>query len=306
MKTLFFFYLLSVGVFGLLGGLGAGRALFLYSFNATEQNTTTKYGSGNGGTEYVAFGYEYKNYYLSENPAGYRSWIDWVSPIKQITNISSSEDDFHPAYHRQRFEPCEKWSSAFNFSIVQEIEHFPSNLTVNGNLDLIWENTVIPRLPYRDYFEPDALYQFTTGATRAYEDYRYRTVIISGNMEKKDLLVKLSLLNPLKSISAQIKEVIFASGDECIWTYNISSEDRFVKKVPTAGSLSSSTWNITVPAKNLYHIAFVTLFNGDTVIVDYELVDRPEPISPPSSAYIPCLDFNLIVVLFLSVLIFQK
>jgi len=301
MKTLFFFYLLSVGVFALF----AGRAKFSYSFNATEHNTTTKYGNGNGGSEYVAFGYEYKEDYLPENPDGYRSWINWVSPIPQITNLSSSGNSIYPVYHRQRFEPCEKWSSVFNFSIVQEIEHFPSNLTVNGNLDLIWENTVLPGLPYRDYFEADALYQFTTGVNE--EDYRYRTVIISENfetIEKKDLLIKLSLPDPLKSISVRIKEVIFASGDQCIWTYNISSEDRFVKKVPQAGT--TSTWNITVPAKNLYHIAFVTLFKGDTVIVDYELVDRPEPISPPSPAYIPCLDFNLIVVLILSVLIFQK
>jgi len=122
MKTLFFFYLLSLGVFG----LGVGRSTFPYSFNASEHNTTTKEGSGNGGTEYVAIGYEYKELYLP----GYRSWINWVSPIIQTMNISSG--NFSPAVHQGRFEPCQKWSSVFNFSIVQEIEHFPSNLTVNG------------------------------------------------------------------------------------------------------------------------------------------------------------------------------
>jgi len=158
---------------------------------------------------------------------------------------------------------------------------------------------VIPRLPYRDSFERDALYQFKENS---YVDYRYRTVIMKDLPEEKDLVIKLSLPDPKQSISVRIKEVIFASGDQCIWTYNISSEERFVRQVP-AGSLS--TCNITVPVKNLYHIAFATLYKGDTVIVDYELVDRPIP-APPSSSYIPCLDFNLIVVFILSVLIFQK
>jgi hypothetical protein len=298
MKTLFFFYLLSLGVFG-LGGLGAGRATFPYSFNASEHNTTTKEGSGSGGAEYVAFGYEYKELYLPENPSGYRSWINWVSPIIQTMNISSG--NFSPAVHHGRFEPCEKSPSVFNFSIVQEIEHFPSNLTVNGNIELIWENTLIPGLPYRDYFESGALYQFKENS---YGDYRYRTVRMAERPEKKDLVIRLSLPDPKQSISLLIKEVIFASGDQCIWTYNISSEERFVRQVP-AGSLSS--WNITVPAKNLYHIAFAMLYNGHTVIVDYELVDRPEPIpAPPSSSYIPCLDFNLIFIFILYVLNFQK
>jgi len=206
--------------------------------------------------------------------------------------------------NHDRFEPCAK-SFVFNFSIVQEIEHFPSNLTVNREIDLIWESTVIPIFPFRDYFEPNALYQFKTDP---HDDYRYRTVIINDWIVelKKDLVIKLSLPDPLKSISDRIKEVIFASGDQCIWTYNISSEDRFVVKreVPNGGSLvSASTWNITVPAKTLYHIAFAMLYNGDTVIVDYELVDRPVS---PSSAFIPCLDFNLFAVFILSFLIFQK
>jgi len=288
-------------------GLSVGRSTFPYSFNATEHNTTTKIGTGyNGAEDYVAFGYEFKIFYVDEYPDGYRSWMDWVSPIHRTMNLSS-HTFFGPVVNHDRFEPCAK-SFVFNFSIVQEIEHFPSNLTVNREIDLIWESTVIPRFPFRDYFEPNALYQFKMGP---YGDYRYRTVIINDwIVELKDLVIKLSLPDPLKSISDRIKEVIFASGDQCIWTYNISSEDRFVVKreIPDGGSLvSASTWNITVPAKTLYHIAFATLYNGDTVIVDYELVDRPEPVSPPpSSAFIPCLDFNLFVVFILSFLIFQK
>jgi len=98
-------------------------------------------------------------------------------------------------------------------------------------------------------------------------------------------------------ISFYITELIFASGDQCIWTYNIYSEDRFVRQIPQG---IHGRCNVTVPARDIWYIAFRMTLSPLDIQVDLFLVDRP------SSAYIPCLDFNLIVVLILSVLSFQK
>jgi len=304
MKTLFFFYLLSVGVFG----FGASRSTFLYSFNASELNTSKFEGSGSSSAQYLSIGFEiwetYQNY--NNNSDGYHSWINLRSPVLETRNLSSSSNEPLGFYTIiGRYEPC-ILVNYYNFSIVQEIQNLPSNLTVKGKLDAIAEDTLITLLPYTENILDSHLVQFTTVQNG---DQRFRTIKIA-HYENKDLVIQLSATehDHTHTISSRIKEVIFATGDQCIWTYNNSSEDRFVRVVPED---SGRSWNVTVPAKDIWFIDFVTISNRNNFQVDYLLVDRPEPVptSPPSStssAYIPCLDFNLIVVLILSVLIFQK
>jgi hypothetical protein len=296
MKTLFFFYLLSLGVFGYYGSRTTGG----YLFNATKLNTTTVIlGGGGAGGFYVSLGFEiwetYQNYNQSD---GYRSSINMTSPpLPTITAIpSSGKRGFYTAI--PRFEPC-GMLELFNFSIDLEIEHFPSDLMVKGKLECIAEQTLIRYLPYKEKILDFDLIQYTSYYYG--EDHRYRTIDFQypEAYENKDLVIQLSVLaDDARSISSLVKEVIFASGDQCIWTYNISSEDRFVKQIPQDENIRS--WNITVPAKDVWYIDIVTVSNRNDFQVDYLLVDHI------SSSYIPCLDFNLIVVLILSVLIFQK
>jgi len=293
-------------------GLYGVRNILSYTYNATQNWPTTIGGSGAGtADQYVSLGFEireiYENYQTSD---GYHSWINMMWPVLQTMNLSSSgPQDFYTVIGR--FEPCRNLYYYYDFSLVREIQHFPSNLTVKVKIEAIIEGTLIPYLPFTENILDNDEVPFTT---EYYGDQRYRTIKINpGDYENKDLVIKLSV--PVyndRNISSLIKELIFASGDQCIWTYNISSEDRFVREVPED---SGRSWNVTVPAKDIWYIAFVTKFNRDDFQVDYLLVDRfekPEPTSlpsspyPPSSSYIPCLDFNLIVVLILSVLIFQK
>jgi hypothetical protein len=303
MKSLFFFYILALGVFALSGG----RSTFSYSFNATELNTTRFDRSvAVAKDNYVSIGFEiwetYQNYQTSD---GYSSWMSMnlTSQLSLTIYLSSIPPQDSRTIIGRR-EPC-GMPSSYNLSIVQEIQHFPSNLTVKGILDVIIEETLIPYLPYTENFLDNDLIQFTN----YYGDQRYRTVKMGGNpgvYEKKDLVIQISpLAGDARNISSLIEEVIFATGDQCIWSYKISSEDRFVRKVPED---SGRSWNVTVPAKDLWYLSFVTKTFKNDFQVDYLLVDRPEPTPAPepSSSYILCLDFNLIVVLILSILIFQK
>jgi len=297
MKTIFFFYLLALGVFALPGG----RTTFSYSFNASELNTTTINGSGRSDIQYVSRGFEIWETYQNYNKYdGYHSWINFRSPVLQPMNLSSSgEMSFYTVIGR--YEPCGRMLDYYNFSLVQEIQHFPSDLTVKGTLWAISEDTLIPYLPFTENILDSTLTQFTTDY---YGDQRYRTVkIMESFQENKDLVIQLSApVRGSRNISSLVKEVIFASGDQCIWTYNISSEDRFVRQVPQD---IGHSWNITVPAKDIWYIDIVTVSNRNDFQVDYLLVDRTEKIpAPPSSSYIPCLDFNLIGILILFVLFF--
>jgi hypothetical protein len=296
-----------LGVFGGYQGsrtIGQ-RATGSYVFNATERNTSTVsfLGGEYGGCRYGSVGFEiwetYQNYNQSD---GYRSSINMTWPaLQNITALSSSgQRDFYTAI--ARFEPCGMLDYGL-FSIVMEVEHFPSDLIVKGKLVCLTEETLIPYLPFKEKILDNDLIQYTTYYYG--EDHRYRTIDFQypEEYENKDLVIQLSVLaDDARSISSLVKEVIFASGDQCIWTYNISSEDRFVKQIPQDENVRS--WNITVPAKSLWYIDIVTVSNRNDFQVDYLLVDHH--ISPPSSSYIPCLDFNLIVVFILSVLIFQK
>jgi hypothetical protein len=269
---------------------------------------------GNGSIpDYFSLLFEIRELYNQDYQTedGYRSYITLKSPAVQ-EKINLPSFTYNPSFGPQffytafRFEPC-GLSSYYDFSVIQEIERFPNNLIVKGSIDVITEESLIPMLPYREHF--NRFYQFNNDF---YGNYRYRTVKITGypwSYENKDLVIQLSAPGASnRKLSDFITEVIFASGDQCIWTYNISSEDRFVRQVPQDLE-NGSSWNVTVPAKALWYIAFVTKFNSDELVADYLLVDRPgEPwidISA-SSSYIPCLDFNLIVVLILSIFIFQK
>jgi hypothetical protein len=313
MKSLFFFYLLFLG--GVVFSLPAGIYIntLQYSFNASELQTTKLLGTGSI-PDYFSLLFEIRELYNQDYQTedGFRSYIILKSPaVLQKINLPSFTCNpvFGPQffYTAFRFEPC-GLSSNYDFSVIQEIERFPNNLMVKGSIDVITEESLIPGLPYKEQF--NSFYQFNNGDF--YGNYRYRTVKMTGYSQyyqNKDLMIKLSVPGvPEKSISEFITEVIFASGDQCIWTYDISSEDRFVKQVPQDLEIGSS-WNVTVPARDIWYIAFVTKFNSDQLRVEYLLVDRQnewEPWVDISSAGIPSLDFNLIVVFFLSVLIFQK
>jgi len=290
---------------------------FQYSFNASEQTTTKLIGTGSI-PEYFSLLFEIRELYNQDYQTedGYRSYIILKSPaVNQQINLPSFtsnpvfiEQFFYTAF---RFEPCGLSSANYDFSVIQEIERFPNNLMVKGSIDVITEESLISSLPYKEQF--NSFYQFNNGDF--YGNYRYRTVKMtgySGYYKNKDLMIKLSVptLENAK-LSEFITEIIFASGDQCIWTYNISSEDRFVRSVPQDLEIGRS-WNVTVPARDIWYIAFVTKFNSvDKLRADYLLVDRKEenqwePWMDVSAGSIICLDFNLIVVFILSVFVLLR
>jgi len=285
--------------------------LFDYSFNSTEvKSNRTDYIFSSDNRYYVSLGIHTTEYY--EHSDWYSNSINFTSPNLPKTDLSPNGsipwkpvEWFDKVF---RFEPCvfnsskNLYNSTYNvnMTLVQEVEDFPGKMQVRGMATIVLEDTLIPQ-------GINGTFRTSIMRTFFYEEYLYRTIKIDGYneyYETKDLVIHLSVpyIGYPESLSFYIPELIFASGDQCIWTYNISSEDRFVRQVPQ----DIGSWNITVPARDIWYIAFrSTLSKMD--ILDVYLVDRPEkPKCPPSSSYIPCLDFNLIVVFILSVLIFQK
>jgi len=254
-----------------------------------------------------------------------RSFPSWYSGPENMGFSSHFETTL-------RFEPC-GFNSALslreglryldlNVTLVQEVENFPSNMLVNGEITIEIEETLIPHIPYlQDKLWTDGTYHYRTARLNGdyYSSPNTVTTVPSLSRaffyENKDFVIQI--LGPKgKELSDYIKEVIFATGNQCIWTYNLSSQDRFVKKIPQN---IGNSWNITIPANiQDWYMACGTAGENEEIQINYLLVDRPPIEKAPeiqpddhdnnSSSSLKCMDFSLIVVLILSIiiLIFHK
>jgi hypothetical protein len=208
-------------------------------------------------------------------------------------------------------------------------------MQVNMTANIVLEDTLVVQDPITGTF-PRTIWP----SDYYYGEYRYRTIKMSGSSEiyeTKDLVIQFSV--DLGSfVTGYIDEVIFATGGQCIWNYDLLTEDRFVRQVSRNYEYPSPpSLNFTIPARDLWYIAFKPS-HPVNIYMDVILVDRPQPVPKPvpkpdptttpapkpkepttdpnpipnpkpdlySSSYIPCLDYNLIVVFILSLLIFHK
>jgi len=193
------------------------------------------------------------------------------------------------------WEPC-KLISEYDFTLTQEVKNSSSQLIVEGDVIVTAENTLIDSFP------------FTNFLTRRRGEREYLTVkmdkqrfwtssntvmTISGDTpfyENKNLVIQMSV-DSNHYLSSYLTEVIFATGDQCIWGYNPESKDRFVMNVPNG----ISKWNVTLPGREIWFLAFSGPMMSD-VQVDYLVVDdRQSDI--PNSSFILYVDFKLMAVL---------
>jgi len=66
---------------------------------------------------------------------------------------------------------------------------------------------------------------------------------------------------------------------------------------------SGSSYNVTVPAEEIWHIGFITTNSIAEINVDFKVVDRPDDSSP---AFIPSLNLSVIVLLLLSLIVYRQ
>jgi len=178
---------------------------------------------------------------------------------------------------------------------------------VKGDISITAEDTLIDSFPFTNDLTSDGLgVQYRTVKM---DKLRYWTswntvMTISGDTpfyENKNLVIQMSV-NSDYYLSSYLTEVIFATGDQCIWGYNPESKDRFVMNVPNG----ISKWNVTLPGREIWYLAF----NGPMmsgVKVDYFAVDRQSDTESysPNSSFILYVDFKLMAVL-IFIFIFLK
>jgi hypothetical protein len=168
---------------------------------------------------------------------------------------------------------------------------------------LVLEDTLIPELPYSTYIVGDGLKIYRTVNMTQLEGY---------------LVISLTSTEETIDVSTAISVVILAAGNQCIESYNAKSKYRIAKIVPKG----VHSFNITVPAQEIWYIGFVTTGLPLEIKVDYMVVNNlpnntlPDLILPdtpdiplsfiPSTVIITCgpfgLDFPIIPILGFSIL----
>jgi len=124
---------------------------------------------------------------------------------------------------------------------------------------------------------------------------RYRTVIMDPIGGELSVTLSADF-----NISSVITHVIFATGAECIDTFNISSPDHFVRAIPTLETVK--TWTEKIPLKGIWYIGFLTLSNSASV--NLEIVHIPAPSPPPgdnNSGLAAGLSIGIVLVIIFSV-----
>jgi hypothetical protein len=117
--------------------------------------------------------------------------------------------------------------------------------------------------------------------------------------ENKDLLMTLSTTNHYRGVSEYMEKVRFLTEDQCNLTY----QEPIVKEIPLG---SGGSYNVTVPAKDIWYIAFLTTKSIARINVDFKVVDRPVNVSDSSPAFIPSLNLSVIVLLLLSLFVYRQ
>jgi len=316
MKQILFFCLLALGVYTL--SPPESTWYYYYTFDATKgPNFTTSEISGDyrrGGhtKEYLAYKFSISETYQNESDYndGYYRFIKWTTPELNDSRIYNWLN--HDPY-TFRWEPC-GMSPLFNFSIYSEINNASSQLKVNGLAEVILEDTLVQSFPKRDFFwSNDPIYRTVKMTDQIVWYYNHslsqQTDVNPFFKMHKNLVIQLSVANNW-GLWYFVSEVIFATGDQCIWEYDPLSKDRFSVEVPKN---ASNQWNVTVPGKDIWYVGFKKSNVNpprelEEIQLDFIVVDPEQPIDtlPPSSAFMARLDFNLLVVLILSFFIFQK
>jgi len=297
MKSLFFLYFVVLGVFGNNQvQISCGNA---WAFSeeppgfVRQQNLVCS----SNYTEYTAVFIEISEQFTSAN---YYTWLSFISPStlrnKSVFSGSFLGLGFMFYTTKIRLEPCGVPSFILpphniNASFYQEAQ-FSTNLTdrfnATGQATIKFLETLIDYLPSRSIIETDNL-------------ILYRTVKMNSPYEENTLVVTIT--DPKGGeISRHVSRVILATGGHCINTYNSSASptDWISMEVPA----KISSYNITVPAKEIWYVGFLESSKSRKIIVDFK--ELPIPIPPSSPAYIPCVDFNIIFLLILSILIFHQ
>jgi len=84
------------------------------------------------------------------------------------------------------------------------------------------------------------------------------------------LIISLSSVNQMTTdVSTLISEVILSTGNQCIENYDPNSKYRISKIVP-----KMSIYNITLPARDIWYMAFVPTSEQGVIKVDFTVVDN--------------------------------
>jgi len=199
--------------------------------------------------------------YISEHraPSTYDRYtvsLSVVSP-KVMKGIawSGSQSSFWEA--SMRIEPCGNpvlidSHHEINVSLDQGTQSNVVN--IERFVSLVLEETLIPELPYSTYIVGDGL-------------KRYRTVKMT--QPEGYLMISLTSTNQIIYVSDVITEVILATGNQCIENYDPTSEYRITKIVPER----VVSYTITLPATDIWYIAFVTIEQPWEITLDFMAVD---------------------------------
>jgi hypothetical protein len=263
-----------------------------YSFSVS----TTPYPhdlSYNFDTDTIQFPQEKSPYtsllvYISESrdPSTYDRYkvsLSVISPkITKLIAWSGSQSSFWEA--SMRIEPCGNpvlinSHHEITVSLDQGIQS--NQVYVRRFVSLVLEETLIPELPYSTYIVGDGL-------------KRYRTVQMT---QPGYLMISFTSNNEAIDVSNVITQVILATGNQCIENYDPNSEYRIAKMVPER----VINYTITVPATDIWYIAFVTTGQPGEITVEFMAVDilpnntlpdiilpdTPDTPFPPGPNFIP-------------------
>jgi len=287
MKSLFFLYLLALGVFG-----QQKSWTWVYSFKASEPTQQRNFIA----SLYIG---SYTSLYIKisetdyQNPdTWYNCWLTFTSPKLNKTYSLTSSGGSPGMSNAFRMGACGipiliSPPHDLNISLIHEFVNQTSQQLVDGTAIIELEDTLISPLPASSNFQSDGLWQ-------------YRTVKMDPPYENKDFWMTLS--TPGREVSDYIKEVRFVTEDQCnSSSYRAFSIDAIYKKIPPN---SGSSYNVTVPAKEIWYIAFITINRIAEINVDFKVVDRPHYDSSP--AFIPSLNLSVIVLLLLSLFVYRQ
>jgi hypothetical protein len=299
MYTLFLFSLFAFGVFG---GDHFGFHTWNYTINATSTPTitimdlnedtppfnTTKF-------RYLALHYSisehlnissvdgdesyFLDFFANTPKPSYLAGVNFYGPISGLSSSGLLEPCGHPGLQSIPY------SISFNHTVVTNTD---DNLEGWGTLSISFEDTLIPELPYEDYF-------FTEGNGKTI----YRTVLMPNNtnedeqLKPKELMVKISTFSV--DLSEVITGVILATGDNCIERER-DYRDYISEEIPE----KVREFNITVPAKDVWYIGLRSVNSRVSKEVKMELL----PLF--SASFIPSLDLLLMISLFLSFIVYHQ
>jgi hypothetical protein len=186
----------------------------------------------------------------------YKVLLYLVPDMGRTITWSGSESSYWEA--SMRIEPCGApalISPHHKINISLEQGTRSKQVYIERFISLVLEDTLIPELPYSTYIVGDGL-------------KIYRTV----NMTKLEgyLVISLTSTIPTIDVSTVIPEVILATGNQCIEFYNPKSKYRIAKIVPTG----VYSYNITVPAQEIWYIGFVTTGQALEIKVDFMVVNN--------------------------------